>query len=158
MASRLKKAGVGVTVAGAAAIALVGGYEGLRLKSYPDIVGVWTACYGETRNIKPGMKLTKPQCDQMLADRLVEFEQGMRKCLAKPDALPIQPYISFVSLSYNIGTGAFCRSTVVRKVNAGDLRGSCDAILLFNKAGGRVVKGLVNRRADERKLCLEGLK
>lgn len=156
MASRLKKSGA-VTAAGVLAIALIGGYEGLRLKSYPDIVGVWTACYGETRGIKPGMAFTKAECDIKLANALVEFETGMRACLKRPDAIPIKPYIAYLSLSYNVGTGAFCKSTVARKANAADYRGACDALLAFNKAGGKVAKGLVKRRAAERKFCLEGL-
>lgn len=94
----------------------------------------------------------------MLGNALVEFETGMRKCLTSPDKVPDKPYVAFLSLSYNIGTGAFCRSSVARYANSADYRRACDAISLYNKAGGRVVKGLVNRRADERKLCLEGLK
>ena len=156
MASRLRKAGA-VTAAGALAIALVGGLEGLRLKSYPDVIGVWTACYGETRGIKPGMSFTKAECDVKLANALAEFETGMRSCLKQPDTIPIKPYVAFLSLSYNVGVGAFCKSTVARKANAGDYRGACDALPPFNKAGGKAVNGLVKRRAAERKFCLEGL-
>jgi lysozyme len=153
--SRLKKAGA-ITAAGALAIGLIGGFEGLRLRSYPDIVHVWTVCYGETRGVKPGMKFTKKECDAKLAIALAEFETGMRACLKQPDAIPDKPYVAFLSLSYNIGTSAFCGSTVARRANAGDIRGACNAIPAWNKAGGRVSKGLVNRRAAERKLCLEG--
>ena len=60
-------------------------------------------------------------------------------------------------LSYNIGKSAFCRSTVARRFNAGDIRGGCDAFLMWNKAGGREVRGLLNRRRDERRICLEGV-
>ena len=155
--SRLKKAGIGLTAAGVLAVATVGAYEGLRTTSYRDVIGVWTACYGETRGIKPGMRFTKAQCDQMLVDGLEDFEAGMRRCLANPDAIPDKPYVAFLSLSYNIGTGAFCRSTVARRANAGDLRGACEAMLAFNRAGGREVRGLTNRRQAERKLCLEGV-
>lgn len=93
----------------------------------------------------------------MLGDALIEFETGMRKCLKAPDAIPDKPYTAFLSLSYNIGTGAFCGSTVARRANAGDLKGACNAIPAWNRAGGKVVKGLVNRRAEERAICLEGL-
>ena len=92
----------------------------------------------------------------MLGDGLVEFEQGIRACLKNPDAIPDKPYITFVSLSYNIGMRAFCGSTVARRANAGDITGACNAIPMWNKAGGRVVKGLVNRRAEEKRICLEG--
>lgn len=155
--SRLKKAGA-LTAAGALAVGLIGGFEGLRLKSYPDVVHVWTVCYGETRGVKPGMKFTKPECDAKLAAALVDFETGMRACLKAPDSIPDKPYVAFLSLSYNIGTHAFCGSTVARQANAGNLRAACNAMTAWNKAGGRVVSGLTARRAQERALCLEGVK
>ena len=62
------------------------------------------------------------------------------------------------TLTYNIGVGAFCRSTARRRLNAGNVRGACDAATWFNKAGGRKIPGLVNRRTAEHKLCLEGLR
>ena len=151
--SRLKNSAAAM----AAAISLIGGYEGLRLHSYQDVIGVWTACYGETRGIKPGMKFTKAQCDAQFARALVEFETGMRACLKEPDAIPIRPYIAFLSLSYNIGLGAFCKSSVARQANLGNMRVACNRIPAFNKAGGRVLKGLVSRRGDEQKFCLSGV-
>lgn len=140
-----------------AAIALIGSWEGVRTVAYKDIVGVPTVCFGETRGVKMGDKYTIDECKAMLGDAVVEFEVGMRKCLINPDAIPAKTYVSFLSLSYNIGTSAFCGSTVARRANAGDYRGACNAIPLWNKAGGKVVQGLVNRRADEMKICLEGV-
>ena len=142
----------------AAAVALVGAWEGVRTYAYRDIVGVPTVCFGETRGVKMGDRYTMEECRAMLGDGIVEFEAGIRKCLTRPDAVPDKAYVAFLSLSYNIGTGAFCKSTVARRTNAGDYRGACEAISLFNKAGGRVVQGLVNRRQDERRICLSGLK
>lgn len=153
-ASRLKKSAAVL----AAAIALVGSWEGLRTVAYRDIVGVPTVCFGETRGVAMGDRYTVEECQVMLGDGLVEFETGMRRCLTNPDAIPAKPYVAFLSLSYNIGTGAFCRSTVARRANAGDLAGACNAIAMWNKAGGRVVQGLVNRRADEQRICLEGVR
>lgn len=150
--SRLKK---GSAVA-ALAIALVSGFEGVRTVAYRDVVGIPTVCFGETRGVKMGDRYTMDECKAMLGDALVAYETAMRGCLTNPDAIPDKPYVAFLSLSYNIGTGAFCRSTVARKANAGDLRGACNAIPLFNKAGGRVIKGLVTRRAEEQALCLQG--
>ncbi|WP_083982590.1 lysozyme [Devosia soli] len=118
--------------------------------------GIPTVCFGETRGVKLGDSYTVDQCQVMLGDALIEFEAGMRKCLAAPDAVPDKPYVAFLSLSYNIGTGAFCGSTVARRANAGDFRGACNAIPMWNRAGGQVVPGLINRRADEQRLCLEG--
>lgn len=155
MNTRLKVGGA-LTALGLLAASFVGGWEGKRNVAYPDIVGVWTVCYGETRGVKRGDRYTDDQCTAMLGNGLVEFEEGMRACLKAPDAIPAKPYAMFLSLSYNIGTGAFCRSTVARRANAGDIVGACNAIPMWNKAGGRVVRGLVNRRAEEQRVCLEG--
>lgn len=151
--SRLKKSGALM----AGAVALVGAWEGVKTVAYKDIVGVPTVCFGETRGVKMGDRYTMDECRAMLGDALVEFETNMRKCLRSPDSIPDKPYTAFLSLSYNIGTGAFCGSTVARKANEGDLKGACNAIPAWNRAGGRIVKGLVNRRAEEQKICLEGV-
>ena len=155
--SRLKRAGVGITVAGSLAIGLIGGYEGLRTRTYLDVVGIPTVCFGETRGVQLGDQYTPEQCRAMLGDALIEFETNMRRCLVAPDMIPDKPYVAFLSLSYNIGSRAFCGSTVARRANAGDLRGACNAIPAWNRAGGRVIPGLVNRRTAEQKLCLEGV-
>ena len=146
-----------LTGAGALAVATIGQFEGLRLVAYQDVVGVWTACYGETKGIKPGMRFTREQCDVMFIERLQEFETGMRRCLDAPDALPDKTYVAFLSVTYNIGVGGWCGSSMARRANAGNLTGACDALLMWNKAGSKVLKGLTNRRQAERKLCLSGL-
>lgn len=143
---------------GAAAIALVGTWEGLRLTAYRDVVGIPTVCYGETLGVKLGDRHTKAECDSMLLASLQKHERGMRSCLKDPDGIPAKSYVAFVSLTYNIGVGGFCKSTAARRLNKGDLRGACDAATWFKKAGGRTIPGLVNRRAAEHELCLEGLK
>lgn len=148
--SRVKK---GAAVL-AALVALVGGYEGLRTVAYRDVVGIPTVCFGETRGVKMGDSYTVEQCKTMLGNGLIEFAAGVDRCLTAN--VPDKSYTAFVSLAYNIGTGAFCRSTVVRKANAGDLVGACNAISMWDKAGGRVIRGLTIRRADEKRLCLEG--
>ena len=155
--SRLKKSGALM----AAGIAVVGGWEGMKLVAYEDKIGTgkpWTVCFGETRGVKQGDVYTKKQCEEMLGGALVEFESGMRGCLKNPDKLPAGPYLAFLSLTYNIGIGGFCGSSVARHANAGNIRAACKSILLWNKAGGRVVQGLVNRRRHENKICLHGLK
>ncbi|MBO6510597.1 MAG: lysozyme [Roseibium sp.] len=141
----------------AAGIALIGAWEGLRLTAYRDVVGIPTVCYGETYGVKMGDKHTKAECNKMLLDSMRKHEYGMRKCLKNPDAIPQESYVAFVSLTYNIGVGAFCRSTAAKRLNRGDIRGACDAATWFKKAGGRTIRGLVNRRAAEHKLCLKGL-
>jgi lysozyme len=159
MKSRLRNALVGVTALGMVAVGYVGGKEGLKLVAYPDIIGVWTGCYGETKGMHKGMRFTKGQCDSMLVDSLVDHETGMRKCLKDPDAIPDKSYLAFLSGTYNIGVGAFCRSSMARRANIGDLRGACNALMLYVNAGAKKnVRGLVLRSTDEKKLCLEGLK
>lgn len=176
MASNLVKGGAAGAIAGTAlavAVAFIGDWEGLRLNSYRDIVGVWTICYGETKGVGPGMKATKQECDELLGASISSHEQGMRRCLknpgptlkeraasfsAKTDGIPTGPYVAFVSLSYNIGYGGFCNSSLPRLINAGNIRAACNALPAFNRAGGKVVQGLVNRRAAEhQQLCLAGL-
>lgn len=142
--------------AGAGAIAIataaVSVFEGLVLTTYPDVGHVATYCYGETRGAEWGKTYTKAQCDEKLSARLVEFNNGVDSCVHV--ALPDTRRAAFVSLSYNIGTQAFCNSTVVRKINAGDVHGACDAILMWNKVKGVVWRGLTKRREQERELCL----
>lgn len=152
--SRLKKG----SALAAAAVALIGAWEGVRTVAYRDIVGVPTVCFGETRGVKMGDRYTMEECRAMLGDGIVEFEAGMRKCLTRPDAVPEKAYVAFLSVTYNIGQRAFCGSSMARLANAGNYRGACEALTAWNKAGGRVVPGLVNRRADERRICLSDLK
>jgi lysozyme len=156
MKTRLKIAGA-LSALGIAAVGLIGGFEGLRTTAYLDPVGIPTVCYGETRGVELGDRHTAEECRAMLGDALVEFEQDMRACLDHPDEIPDGPYTAFLSLAYNIGNGAFCRSTLVRLANEGDLRGACNQLPRWNRAGGRVLQGLVNRRAKEREICLAGL-
>lgn len=152
--NRLKKGGA----IAAMAVALIGGYEGLRTVAYKDVVGIPTVCFGETRGVKMGDRYTVDECKAMLGDALVEFETGMRKCLVAPDAIPAKSYVAMLSLTYNIGQRAFCHSTVARRANAGDVIGACNAFVMWNKAGGRVIKGLTRRRAEEKAICLDGAK
>lgn len=151
--SRLKKG----AAAGALAVAIVGGFEGLRLNAYRDVVGVATVCYGETRGVKIGDRHTKSECDAMLLKGLQEFERGVMACAPALAKAPDARVVAHISLSYNIGVGAYCKSTVARRFNAGDVRGSCDAFLMWNKAGGITWPGLTRRRQAERDLCLKGL-
>ena len=166
MRSRLKIAGVGsaaaaISLAGVLAIKQVGGFEGLRLAAYRDVVGVWTACYGETKGIKKSMRFSKATCDNLLIDRLVEHEQGMRTCIGEvnADRIPDKSYVAFVSLTYNIGVAGFCSSSVRAAADSGRLRSACDAILRFNKGGKprREIAGLTRRREAEKTLCYQGV-
>lgn len=151
--SRLKKSAiVATTCAG-----LVGGFEGLRLVAYPDPATKgppWTVCYGETAGVKRGDRYTVEQCKAMLVRSLETYALGVESCVKRP--MPDTTYIAFVSLAYNIGTGGFCKSSVVRLYNAGDHRGACDFMLRYNRAAGIVFPGLTKRREREREWCLRG--
>ena len=155
-ATRLIGALGGATALGALALSFNGGWEGKRLDAYRDIIGVWTICYGETYNVKPGERRTSEQCDEGHLKGLVRYEQGMRKCLDRPDALPGKVYVAFLSSTWNLGVPTFCRSSMARYANHGNLVAACNALRLYVNAGGRFVKGLDNRRRAEQKLCLEG--
>src|SRR5690606_17873094 len=142
--------GGGAFVALALAIATptVERWEGTRTDPYKDMVGVWTVCTGETRVAM--RRYTPAQCADLLRRALAhDYAPAV---LAAVPALRQRRYqfAAAISLSYNIGTAAFARSTVARRFNAGDWRGGCEAFLMWNRAGGRVVPGLANRRRDER--------
>lgn len=160
MASRPPRTGksalvalVGTTAAGLM-VATVGMWEGKRNDPYQDIVGVWTVCYGETR--VPMKNYTNAQCEDMLAEGLADFAEPV--LLRNPELLG-RPHqlAAATSLAYNIGPANYNRSTVARRFSAGNWRGACDAFLLWNKAGGRVVPGLQRRREAERKICLRDI-
>ena len=148
---------IGATAAAviAAAVTIVQPWEGRELRAYYDIVGVLTICDGDTHNVRPGQVATPAECDARLYAHLKTFKAKLDTCLTYPTSA--KTGAAFLSWTYNVGAGAACSSTLVRKANAGDLRGACDELLKWNRAGGRVIKGLTNRREAERKLCLEGL-
>lgn len=143
-------------VALAAAVTFIGQWEGLRTTAYQDVVGVWTVCYGETKGVQPGDRYSKADCDAMLAREIVSYELALDRCLTT--SVPVGMKIALVSWTYNVGKSAACRSTLVRKANAGDLVGACHELPRWNRAGGRVWRGLTNRRLSERIMCLEAAK
>lgn len=131
-------------------------FEGLRTTAYRDSVGIPTVCIGETKGVRMGMKFTVAECQAMLVKRLGEdYAPAIEACVTRP--MGDNVYEAMLSLSYNIGTGGLCRSSVVRHYNAGDRRAACNAFFLYDKADGRVLAGLVKRRQAERALCLKGV-
>jgi lysozyme len=135
-----------------AGIELIKGFEGCELTAYKDAVGVLTIGYGHTSmagppEVKVGMKITAAQAAEMLVRDLVKYEAAVSKSLAYP---PTQnQFDAMVSLCYNIGPSAFARSSVLRYFNAGEYEPAAKAFALWNQAGGKVLKGLINRRAAE---------
>lgn len=139
----------------AAAMPVVAKWEGLRTAPYWDIVGVRTVCYGETRGIEERI-YTKAECDHMLSGALEEFYAKVDPCM--PDDVPAKAAGMFLSLAYNVGPGAFCKSKSLQSAFARqDYAAACQAIKLFNRAGGKVVRGLTLRREEEARLCIAGL-
>lgn len=138
----------------ALALPMVRQWEGRSLFAYGDLVGVPTICDGETRGVRMGDRATPEECDRMSEAAVREFDAAIRPCL--PADLPAATRAAFVVAAYNIGAKAFCGSSMAKRAKAGDLRGACDALLMWTKAGGREVRGLVNRRKAERALCLQG--
>lgn len=141
-----------------ATIALVKEFEGLRLSAYRDSVGVVTIGYGTTAaagvGIEPkmGMTITKSDADMYLRRGLEKFALQIRGHITAP--ITPNEFGAFLSLAYNIGPGAFKKSSALRKFNQGDKAGAANAILLWNKAGGKVLNGLKRRRERERELFL----
>lgn len=138
------------------AVAIIKQREGCRLTAYLCPAGIPTIGYGETKGVKLGMKWTQLQADTAILSRVGEFMAGV--VAACPSLASEAPYrlAACTSLAYNIGLKAFASSTVCRKTAAKDYKGAADAFLLWNKANGKVLPGLVSRRQAERQLYLEG--
>jgi len=145
------------------AVPFVGGWEGKRNRAYLDTIAnppVWTVCYGETRGVGPNDYKTDVQCLGMLRAGLAEFRGKLHtyfSVFTKADRLTPERDTAYLSLAWNAGVGGIGKSTAVRRLNAGDIAGGCTALTWWNKAGGRVIRGLVNRRTAEAKLCRKGL-
>ena len=137
----------------AAGIEIIKRNEGCVLTAYRDITGVLTIGYGDTQNVREGMTITQQEAEDRLATRLAnEFEPAVEAICIAPTTQP--QFDAMVSLAWNIGTGAFARSTVARLHKAGQYAGAADAFRMWNKAGGKVIDALVRRRDEERALYL----
>lgn len=124
-------------------------FEGLSTKPYRDPVGILTVCYGETH---VAMRQYSPQeCQAMLAESLADHWLRIADCVP-PDA-PDRIKAASASFAYNVGAGAFCKSTMSRKLLARDWAGGCAELSKWTYAGDQQLPGLVRRRAAERALC-----
>lgn len=124
-------------------------FEGLRTKPYRDPVGILTVCFGEThvqmREYSPA------ECQAMLSESLAGHWQQIAHCV--PADAPDRIKAASTSFAYNVGAGAFCSSTMSRKLMAHDYAGGCAELSRWTYAGGQQLPGLVKRRAAERALC-----
>lgn len=155
-----------------AGIDLMHSFEGCEKKrpdglieAYPD-PGTggdpWTIGWGSTGKdpfnggrIRQGTVWTQEQCDLRFEQHLAQFEEGVREGLGKSPASQPQ-FDAMVSLAYNIGVGAFQKSTLLRMHKAGDYDGAAKQFLRWNRAGGRVMRGLTRRRTAEMELYRSG--
>lgn len=134
-----------------AGLDIVKEFEGLRLESYRCPAGVWTIGYGHTEGVARGMKVTKQEAEELLKHDLQIFENGVKRFIGDAKTNENQ-FSAFVSLAYNIGIGAFSKSSALREHKAGNYELAANKIMLWNKAGGRVLAGLIRRRKAESKL------
>lgn len=128
-------------------LSLIKQFEGCKLKAYKCPAGVWTIAYGRTTKVKSGDTCTQAQADAWLIEEYDHFEKGVLAMLkVETNANMLGALTSF---AYNLGLGALKGSTLLRKHNAGDHDGAAKEFLKWNKAGGRVLNGLVRRREAE---------
>lgn len=141
-----------------AGLALIKEFEGFRANAYLDPVGIPTIGYGTTSaagvgiTVKLGMRISEAQAEMYLSAAINKFAAHIDPLIKVP--INENERAAFLSLAYNIGPGAFAKSSALRKFNEGDKRGAADAIMLWNKAGGRVLAGIERRRKAERALFL----
>lgn len=149
MRQRVTLAALTLSAAGLVGIAV---HEGYRSDAYIPVPGdVPTIGFGTTQGVRMGDTITPTAALQRKLDDVRKFEGALKQCVRVP--LHQHEYDAYVSLSYNIGSGAFCGSTLVRLLNAGDYAGACDQILRWDRFQGRALPGLTARRQAEHRQC-----
>jgi lysozyme len=169
--STAKKVGGGSAAVIAATVVFLPVWEGMDSVAKKDMIGTGhpvTYCYGQTDEfgaVKEGTRFTKKECDAKLAQSLPKYLAAIDKCITRE--LPIKTRAALVDAAYNAGPAAVCKSPMVKKMNAGDLTGGCNAFEgWYVRSDGKERKGLVARRSgikgdtrkNEMQLCLEGVK
>jgi lysozyme len=144
---------IGALTLSASALVGIAVHEGYRGEAYIPVKGdVPTIGFGTTAGVKPGDRIEPVQAlVRKLAD-VQRFEGALKECVRVP--LHQYEYDAFMSLAYNIGPGAFCGSTLVRRLNAGDYAGACAEILRWDRFRGEPLRGLTVRRQAENRQCL----
>ena len=128
-------------------------FEGCKLTAYQDSVGVWTIGYGHTKGVYDGMTITQDQAEQMLLSELEENEGYIENMVTVP--LTQNQFDALVVWIYNLGPTNFRNSTLLKELNAGNYNAAGQEITRWNKAGGKVLAGLVKRREAEAELFNE---
>lgn len=160
----LKNKLVGAIVGGASAITIAAvmlgnadGMEGRRYYAYQDVVGVWTVCDGHTgADIRRGHRYTDKECDNLLKADLQKVANAIDPLIKV--RIPELTRAALYSFTYNVGSGAFASSTLLKKLNTGDVQGACKELQRWTYAGGKQWKGLITRRDIEREVCEWGQK
>ncbi len=140
-----------VSVAG---LGFIAGHEGLRLEAYLDPTGVPTICSGHTEGVKIGQTATFEQCNALLRENAGEAGRAVARCTNV--AMTQAQYDALVSFVFNVGGSAYCRSTLAKKLNAGDCHGASEEFSRWIYAGGRALPGLISRRSAERAMFESG--
>jgi lysozyme len=143
---------VGAALSAAALIGLAM-HEGFKPTAYDDGVGVKTIGFGTTEGVKAGDTITAERALVRLGADVGKYEQRLRACIG-PVPMYQYEWDAVVSWSYNVGTGAACGSTLVKKLQAFDYTGACRELLKWNRAGGQVLRGLTVRREAEYRQCI----
>ena len=148
----MRRTVIGALVLSAAGFVSIALHEGYRGEAYVPVPNDRaTLGFGTTENVKLGDKTTPPAALERALRDVAKFEGAAKKCIKVP--MHQHEYDVAISFSYNVGAAAFCSSTFVKKLNAGDYAGACAELSRWVKVKGRVVQGLVNRRAAERAKC-----
>ena len=135
-----------------AGLALIKEFEGLKLEAYRDVVGILTIGYGHISGVKKGQVITSQQATDFLSQDVSTTEAGVRKLV--PASCTVNQFSALVCFAYNLGLGSLTKSTLLKKLVAGDITGAADEFLKWNKAGGKEIAGLTRRRIAERALFL----
>jgi len=146
----LGKAGIAAAIVLAAGV--VGHWEGYSLTGYADPINIPTACRGHTAGVEIGKRYTPEQCEQWTNEDLREAALIVDRCIHVP--MTDGQFGALTSATYNAGPAIVCGSTLQRMANAGDWAGACQQLGRWVYAHGIKFKGLVNRRAEETKLCM----
>tara|TARA_Y100000356_G_scaffold134487_1_gene143960 strand:- start:370 stop:807 length:438 start_codon:yes stop_codon:yes gene_type:complete len=131
-------------------IGIIKQFEGCQLIAYQDAVGVWTIGYGHTKNVSEGDIISSAQAEALLLKELKEYEDYVNKLVTVP--LHDYQFDALVSWTYNLGPTNLANSTMLRKLNEGKYNEVPDEMRRWNRAGGKVLEGLVIRRDYEAKL------
>lgn len=143
---------IGALTLSAAALVSLFTIEGFTSKAIIPVPGdVPTFGFGTTDGVKMGDSIDPVTAVNRGYRDVLKFEGAIKRCVKVP--LYQNEYDAYTKLTYNIGSGAFCSSALVRKLNAGDYDGACSEILRWDKFKGKPLRGLTARRQEEYKLC-----